>query len=115
MADTERVARRWIEVWGEDDPATLPLAPGFVHESPFGRIEGREKYLEIVKPMAEANVASLHIRDLVADGDRACVAFTMETPGGPVECCDWVTIAGDEIVSVRSYYDTRNLPHFEPY
>ena len=55
MADTKGIACRWIAVWGNDDPTTLPLAPGLVHESPLGKI-----------------------------------------------------------VSVRSYYDTRNLLHVEP-
>ena len=39
----------------------------------------------------------------------------METPNGPVACCDWVTVTGGEITSVHSYYDSRSLPHFEKY
>ncbi len=115
MSDAKTLARRWIEVWGNDDPESLPLAEGFVHTSPFGRIEGRARYLEVVKPLAEANVARLHIKDVIAEGDKACVAFTMDTPSGPVACCDWVTVAGSEIVSVESHYDSRNLPNFESY
>lgn len=115
MTDAKRLARLWIEVWDGGDPTTLPLAAGFVHESPFGRIEGRARYLEIVRPLAEANVASLRVRDVIAEGDRACVSFVMRTGGVEVGCCDWVTVSGGEIVSVRSHYDTRDLPHFEKY
>ncbi len=115
MTDTAGIARAWIEVWGRDDPATLPLAQGFVHVSPFGRIEGRDRYLEIVGPLAEQNVASLVVTDVISQGDRACVAFTMDTPNGAVECCDWVTVAGGQIVSVRSYYDPRKLPNSDEY
>ena len=113
--DAKRLARDWIEIWGRGDPRTLPLAGDFTHESPFGRIEGRERYLKIVEPMAQENVASLHVLEVIAEGDRACVRFTMETPNGVVDCCDWVTVAEDRIAAVHSYYDSRNLPHFEEY
>ena len=115
MDSAKRLAREWIETWEHGDPLTLPLAQNFVHESPFGRIEGRAKYLEIVRPLAEENVTRLEVQDVLAEGNRACVAFTMDTDNGPVACCDWVTVEGDQIMSVRSYYDTRDLPHFEKY
>jgi ketosteroid isomerase-like protein len=115
MENAKSLARQWIEVWDDGDPTTLPLADDFVHVSPLGTIEGRARYLEIVRPLAEENVASLHVHDVIAEGDRACVSFTMDTPNGPVECCDWVTVADGRIVSVRSYYDPRELPHVEDY
>lgn len=115
MNDAKKLARGWIEVWGRDDPSTLPLADDFVHVSPFGKIEGREKYLELVRPMAKGNVTSLTIQDVIADGDRACVSYLMDTPNGTVACCDWVLVADGRITSVRSYYDSRDLPHFEKY
>lgn len=115
MDQARRLAREWIEIWGRGDPSTLPLAADFVHVSPFGRIEGREEYLETVRPMAAANVASLHIREVIAEGNRACIRFSMDTPNGTVACCDWVAVAAGQITSVHSYYDSRNLPYFEKY
>jgi len=115
MSQAKDLAREWIEVWGRDDPATLPLADGFVHVSPFGTIEGREKYLEVIRPLASDNVSSLRIRDILGEGDRACITFEMDTPNGPVDCCDWVTVAGGQITSVHAYYDPRKLPSFEEY
>ena len=115
MEQARTLARLWIEVWDGGDPMTLPLARDFVHVSPFGRIEGRENYLDVVRPMAEANVAALRVEDVLAAGDQACVRFSMETPNGPVPCCDWVTVRDGEIASVRSYYDSRELPRFEKY
>jgi len=115
MSEAGRLARAWIEIWDRGDPATLPLADDFVHVSPFGKIEGRGKYLQIVQPMARDNVVSLDIRDVIEEGNRACVAFLMKTPSGPVDCCDWVTVADGRIKSVHSYYDSRNLPRFEKY
>lgn len=44
MHDAKRLAREWIEVWRRGDPESLPLAEAFMHESPFGRSEGRAKF-----------------------------------------------------------------------
>jgi len=115
MNEAKKLAREWIEVWGRDDPSVLPLAENFVHVSPFGRIEGRDRYLEVVRPLAEANVAALQVQDVLAEGNRACVAFSMDTPNGPVACCDWVVVEQGRILSVHSYYDSRNLPHYQKY
>lgn len=115
MKQARTLARDWIEAWDRGNPSALPLADDFVHVSPFGRLEGRQTYLGIVEPMAAENVAALQIQDVVAEDDQACVRFTMETPNGPIECCDWVAVSEGKIVSVHSYYDSRNLPHFETY
>ena len=48
MSQAKRLAHRRIETSDRGAPSTLPLADNFVHVSPFGRIEGRERYLEIV-------------------------------------------------------------------
>ena len=113
--EAKRLARVWIETWNGGDPYSLPLAEDFVHESPFGRIEGREKYLGIVGPMATENVARLEVQEVIGEGSRACIRFTMATDSGVVPCCDWVTVVDGRIASVSSYYDTRDLPHFEKY
>lgn len=115
MSNAKQLARQWIEIWDKGDPMTLPLADDFVHMSPFGKLEGREKYLDVIRPMAAQNVVSLHIQDVIGEDDQACVTFTMDTPHGPVPCCDWVTVAGGKILSVNSYYDSREIPNFEKY
>lgn len=115
MEQARRLARQWIEVWGRDDPATLPLAEDFVHVSPFGRIEGREKYLDFIRPMTEGKVGPIPVEDVFAEGDRACVRYTMALPEGSLDCCDVVTVKGDKITSVHAYYDTRDMPNFEEY
>lgn len=82
------------------------LAADFVHESPFGRLEGRDDYLKTVEPMARKSVMRLAICDVVAAGDRAAVWFENETPNGVVPTCDWVRVEGDLISEIRSFYDT---------
>ena len=98
----------WIEAWKRMDLEWLKarLAPDFVHTSPFGRLEGRETYLEAVVPMAQKSVMELTIKDVIASGDQAAVRFENRTPGGVVESCDWVRIEDDQIQEIRSFYDS---------
>jgi ketosteroid isomerase-like protein len=101
------LARGWIEAWIRMDIDWLRehLADDFVHTSPFGRLEGRDHYLETVEPMARKSVMKLEIREVVAGGDQAVVWFANTTPNGVVETCDWVRIENDRIREIRSFYD----------
>lgn len=102
------LAVQWIEAWVRMDMEWLRqrLAPGFVHVSPFGRLEGRDSYLATVEPMARKSVMDLVVKDVIAGGNQAAVWFENRTPKGVVESCDWVRVEGDRITEVRSFYDS---------
>ncbi len=107
--DAERLAREWIEGWIRGTPDEIPLATGFTHSSPFGRVSGRKEYLEWVKPLAAKNVASLKILKAVGSEAEAAIWFEMTTPNGTVPCCDWVEVKNGEILAVTSFYDATDL------
>ena len=107
--NAERLARAWIQGWIDGDPDGIPLSDDFVHTSPFGTIEGREIYLEKIKPASDANVARLAILKTMGAEDGAVIRFDMETPHGTIPCVDWVTVDGDMITAVHSFYDATLL------
>ena len=109
MSKAESLARLWIECWNQSRPDDIPLAENFVHTSPFGRVEGREVYLEWVKPLAAQNVAQLDIQRSMGTDDEAVVHFEMTTPTGVISVCDWVSVKDNEIVAVHSLYDASEL------
>lgn len=102
------LAVQWIEAWIRMDLDWLRqrLAPDFVHISPFGRFDDRDTYLAAVEPMARKSVAELKVRDVISTGNQAAVRFDNRTHQGVVESCDWVTIEGDVIKEIRSFYDS---------
>ena len=106
---SEELAIAWIEGWIEGRPDDIPLAPDFVHHSPFGTIEGREVYLEKVKPMAANNVVSLNILKVLAAENEAAIWFEMSTPHGVIPACDWVETEGNQIKTITSFYDATEL------
>lgn len=114
MTASERSARlavQWIEAWIRMDMEWLRqhLAPDFVHTSPFGRLEGRDPYLETVQPMARKSVTELVIKEVISTGDQAAIWFENRTPNGVVESCDWVRVEGDHIKTVMSFYDSTKI------
>ena len=105
----EDLARLWIDCWNEGRPGDIPLAEYFVHTSPFGRVAGRAAYLEWVKPLAAKNVATLRVEKTLGSGNEAVIQFEMDTPAGAIPVVDWVSVDGDEIVAIHSFYDASSL------
>lgn len=108
---TTELATGWIEAWIRMDMDWLRqrLALDFVHVSPFGKLEGRDSYLETVEPMARKSVTRLTIKDVIASGKQAVIRFENHTPKGVVETCDWVRVEDDQIQEIRSFYDTARI------
>ncbi len=105
----EQLARFWIESWNAGEPDRIPLAKDFTHTSPFGRVEGRRKYLDWVKPLAKQNVTELRILRTLSSGNQAAIHFEMQTPQGLVPVCDWVVVKDGEISEIHSFYDATGL------
>jgi hypothetical protein len=105
------LAAGWIEAWIRMDIGWLRerLTPDFVHTSPFGRLEGRDHYLETVEPMARKSVQELKIKDVIGDGNQAAVWFENRTPGGVIPSCDWVRVENGKIKEVQSFYDSMKV------
>jgi ketosteroid isomerase-like protein len=111
MTQRERnaeLAVGWIEAWIRMDMGWLKerLAPDFVHTSPFGRLEGRDFYLQTVEPMARKSVQQLEVKDVIAGEKQAAVWFENRTAGGVIPSCDWVRIEDGLITEIQSFYDS---------
>jgi ketosteroid isomerase-like protein len=105
------LARGWIEAWIRMDIDWLRrrLTPDFVHVSPFGRLEGREAYLDVVEPLARKSVQELRVKGVIGRSDQAAVHFENRTPEGVVDSCDWLFVEDGRIKKVRSFYDTSRI------
>lgn len=105
----ETLAKVWIERWNESTPDLIPLADNFTHTSPFGRVEGRQTYLDWVKPMAERNVTQLRIIRTLSSSNEAVIHFEMQTPKGLIQVCDWIVVKDGQITEIYSFYDATEL------
>lgn len=105
------LAAGWIEAWMRMDLEWLKerLAPDFVHTSPFGRLKGRDTYLETVAPMARKSVQKLTIKNLISSGNQAAVWFENQTPRGTIPSCDWILVEDGLIKEIQSFYDSSKV------
>ena len=108
-SNAEQLARQWINCWNEGTPDLIPLAEDFKHTSPFGCVEGRETYLEWVKPLAAKNVTELKVLRTIPGENQAAIHFEMKTPAGTIHVCDWVDTRNGEITQIHSFYDATDL------
>lgn len=109
VKSAEALAKEWIQRWSEGAPDLIPLAEDFTHTSPFGRVQGRQKYLDWVKPLAAKNVTELKVIRTLACGNEATIHFEMQTPNGLVPVCDWVVVEDGRIKAIHSFYDATGL------
>lgn len=103
--DPTELARAWIEAWNAGAPEGIPMTEGFTHTSPFGRIAGRETYLEWMQPMTGEGAVPLRIHRIIGDGRDAVVHYEIQHSSGPVQACDWLVTDGDQISEIHSFYD----------
>lgn len=105
------LARGWIEAWVRMDIDWLRshLSGDFVHTSPFGRLSGRDHYLEIVEPMARKSVQHLQIKEIVATNHQAAIWFENQTPEGIIPSCDWLCVEDGKIKAIQSFYDSSKV------
>ena len=103
------VLEGWFDAFRKRDVSRLRLSEVFTHSSPFGVIEGRQAYLDLVAANEEAFFSpELQIQDVFECGDRLAVRYLVN--GNPA--CDCFYLQGDEIAAIYSYYHYGEKPEF---
>lgn len=95
------LAEAWFGAFRDRNIAGAPLANDFTHLSPFGVVEGRAAYVDLIAANEDAFYnATIEIVDVVERPGAAAVRYLVE--GSPAT--DWIYERDGEIVSVYSYY-----------
>ena len=97
----------WFLCWKEGDYMNLPLHESFVHVSPYGSIEGKDQYLQIVKDNESLFVDNeLSLHEQLFSEECACVRYTMKSPSSEMEVSEWFYPQDGLIKKIVAYYDT---------
>lgn len=107
--NAEALARIWLDYWNQGRPDDIPLAEDFRHTSPFGCVQGREKYLAWVKPLAEENFVRTKVKRIISTPNQAVIHFEMESRKATIQTVDWVVVEDGKIKEVHSFYDATEL------
>lgn len=102
----EDLVMDWFRKWEQGDFSDLPLAEDFTHTSPFGKITGKEPYLDTVRANRDKFLGyEFVIRDAIYMEDRACVRYTAKQGEDfTLDVSEWYYAEKDRIKEIIAYY-----------
>lgn len=100
------IVKEWFRAWDTNDLDALPISDDFSHTSPFGTIEPKEAYMNIVNSNKDSFLDNeFNIIDEMQDGDNVCVRYELINKKGVMPVCEWFVIRDETICRVYSYYN----------
>lgn len=110
MESNKKIAEDWFGAFQTKDISKLKLAVDFVHISPFGEVNGRETYLNLIKESPEAFFSSeIKIIDIFDCEDKFSIRYLVDDR----PACDCIYIENGEIKKIYSYYHFGEKPQYE--
>lgn len=106
-----KLIEKWFQCWNSGEIDDLPIADDFIHTSPFGIIESKPRYMEIVNKNRQDFLGNkLSVIKHICQGNQACVQFEQHNSntGLQMTVCEWYELEGDVIKSIRSFYNVGN-------
>ena len=95
----------WFDIWESGQFMTLPLADGFKHHSPFGTIEGKQAYLELVNNNRDKFLGyHFEIHDSIYTENSACIRYTAVQGDFKLDVSEWHYAKAWAIHEIYAYY-----------
>ncbi len=106
MMNTQQLVNDWFEKWNSGDYMNLPITTDFQHTSPFGTIEGKKAYLELVKQNEDKFLGyQFEIRDSIFKEQSGCVRYTAtQGEGFKLDVSEWYYVEDGLIKEIIAYY-----------
>ena len=100
------LVKQWFEKWSNGDYMNLPISENFKHTSPFGTINGKQQYLDLVKENEDKFLGqSFDLQDSIYEKDRACVRYTAKKGNDfSLDVSEWYYVKNNLIEEVIAYY-----------
>lgn len=99
----------WFACWNSGTVEDLPITDDFRHTSPFGTIETKARYMDIVNKNRESFLGNqLTVLKQIVDGNHVCVQFRQtreDDPAFEMTVCEWYLLEGDRIKEIESFYN----------
>lgn len=104
--DSQQIVKQWFNKWESGDFLNLPVTEDFSHTSPFGTIEGKEAYLDLVAKNKDKFLGQTFIlHDGIYEADHACVRYTARQGNDfTLDVSEWYYLEGSLIKRIIAYY-----------
>ena len=102
----EELVKNWFEKWRNGDYLNLPISKNFKHTSPFGTIDGKQTYLDLVKENEDKFLGqTFDLHDAIYEKDRACVRYTAKQGKDfSLDVSEWYYVKDNLIEEIVAYY-----------
>ncbi|WP_038267384.1 nuclear transport factor 2 family protein [Zhouia amylolytica] len=105
MKESKRLVMEWFSKWSSGDFTNLPISANFSHTSPFGTIEGKQGYIDLVAANKDKFLGyTFSIIDGVYEQDKACVRYKAVQGDFELEVSEWYYFKEACIDKIVAYY-----------
>ena len=100
------LVEQWFQKWNKGDYLNLPISENFKHTSPFGVIEGKTAYLDLVKENEDKFLGqTFEIHDTIYLKNKACVRYTAkQATNFSLDVSEWYYVKNNRIEEIVAYY-----------
>ena len=106
--NSNELVKRWFEIWENGDFENIPVTDDFRHTSPYGTIEGKTAYLELVTNNRDKFLGHrFEIHDELFTERNACIRYTAIQRDFQLEVTEWHYFENGKIDEIIAYY---NIP-----
>lgn len=104
--ETIDLVNEWFERWENGEFMDLPLSEDFTHTSPYGTIEGRKAYIDLIVANIDKFLGHrFEIHDAIYQKNKACIRYTAIKETFSLDVSEWQYVNGGEIEKVVAYYN----------
>ncbi|MDN5215159.1 nuclear transport factor 2 family protein [Fulvivirgaceae bacterium BMA12] len=100
------LVKQWFDKWDQGDFHHLPISDNFKHTSPFGTIEGKKAYIDLVQENKDKFLGyTFEIHDEIYENDSACVRYTArQGEDFKLDVSEWYYAEDNLIRNIMAYY-----------
>jgi len=104
--NTKELVIQWFDKWRKGDFLNLPISKSFMHISPFGTIDGKKAYTDLVQANKSKFLGyTFEIHDTIYESDKACVRYTAKQGKDfSLDVSEWYYIKDNLIEKIVTYY-----------
>ena len=103
---TKQIAKKWFDKWEEGDFRNLPISEHFKHTSPYGIIDGKKAYINLVEANKDKFLGHrFEIHDIIYDKNKACIRYTAIQEDFTLEVSEWHYMEANKIKEIVAFYN----------
>lgn len=103
--DIKELVTLWFNKWEDGDFLDLPISENFKHTSPFGTINGKKEYINMVEENKDKFLGyRFEIHDEIYNNKKACVRYTATQGDFTLDVSEWYYLKDELIEKIIAYY-----------